>query len=241
MRETTSSLPRLTAAALSRALNLEQGSRLLTVRLPGAIDCEALRECFSLNGNGVPNICELEPGKQNTDSGDAAPVFIDATACVRKRFREINSACEALINDLEPGYLGFCDWEAYLWCLYALALSGRTRAAVLLPFESLDNAEQARAILLREGLVESVLYHPLAESPMHGMYALIVLSTGNRSVSFRNAATPMPRLRFADGARHPNLPLAFSPDWSDIECDSRKTVSIETVELETRSPKAGLA
>ena len=124
--------------------------------------------------------------------------------------------------------------EAYLWCLYALALSGRTRAAVLLPFESLDNAEQARAILLREGLVESVLYHPLAESPMHGMYALIVLSTGNRSVSFRNAATPMPRLRFADGARYPNLPLAFSPDWSGIECDSRKTVSIETVELETR-------
>ncbi|MZJ27325.1 hypothetical protein GT516_05815 [Collinsella sp. BIOML-A4] len=234
MRETTSSLPRLTAAALSRALNLEQGSRLLTVRLPGAIDCEALRECFSLNGNGIPNICELEPGKQNTDSGDAAPVFIDATACVRKRFREINSACEALINDLEPGYLGFCDWEAYLWCLYALALSGRTRAAVLLPFESLDNAEQARAILLREGLVESVLYHPLAESPMHGMYALIVLSTGNRSVSFRNAATPMPRLRFADGARHPNLPLAFSPDWSGIECDSRKTVSIETIALETR-------
>lgn len=234
MRETTSSLPRLTAAALSRALNLEQDSRLLTVRLPGAIDCEALRECFSLNGNGVPNICELEPGKQNTDSGDAAPVFIDATACVRKRFRKINSACEALINDLEPGYLGFCDWEAYLWCLYALALSGRTRAAVLLPFESLDNAEQARAILLREGLVESVLYHPLAESPMHGMYALIVLSTGNRSVSFRNAATPMPRLRFADGARHPNLPLAFSPDWSGIECDSRKTVSIETIALETR-------
>lgn len=46
MRETTS-LPRLTAAALSRALNLEQGSRLLTVRLPGAIDCKALRECFS--------------------------------------------------------------------------------------------------------------------------------------------------------------------------------------------------
>ena len=148
MRETTS-LPRLTAAALSRALNLEQGSRLLTVRLPGAIGCEALRECFRLNGNGVPNICELEPGKQNTGNDNAAPVFIDATACVRKRFREINSACEALINDLEPGYLGFCDWEAYLWCLYALALSGRTRAAVLLPFESLDNAEQARAILLR--------------------------------------------------------------------------------------------
>ena len=42
MRETTSSLPRLTAAALSRALNLEQGSRLLTVRLPGAVDAEDL-------------------------------------------------------------------------------------------------------------------------------------------------------------------------------------------------------
>lgn len=85
MRETTS-LPRLTAAALSRALNLEQGSRLLTVRLPGAIGCEALRECFRLNGNGVPNICELEPGKQNTGNDNAAPVFIDATACVRNVF-----------------------------------------------------------------------------------------------------------------------------------------------------------
>mgnify|MGYP000836887687 FL=1 len=76
MRETTSSLPRLTAAALSRALNLEQDSRLLTVRLPGAVDAEDLAKCFTLNGNGVPNICELEPGKQNTDNGDAAPVFI---------------------------------------------------------------------------------------------------------------------------------------------------------------------
>ena len=64
MRETTSSLPRLTAAALSRALNLEQGSRLLTVRLPGAVDAEDLAKCFTLNGNGVPDICELEPGKQ---------------------------------------------------------------------------------------------------------------------------------------------------------------------------------
>ena len=70
MRETTS-LPRLTAAALSRALNLEQGSRLLTVRLPGAIDCKALRECFSLNSNGVPDICELEPGRQGAGNGDA--------------------------------------------------------------------------------------------------------------------------------------------------------------------------
>ena len=64
MRETTSSLPRLTAAALSRALNLEQGSRLLTVRLPGAVDAEDLAKCFTLNGNGVPDICELEPGNR---------------------------------------------------------------------------------------------------------------------------------------------------------------------------------
>lgn len=233
MRETTS-LPRLTAAALSRALNLEQGSRLLTVRLPGAIDAKTLDECFAINGYGVPDVCELEPGERDVNSNDPAPAFIDATGCVRKRFREINSACEALINDLEPGYLGFCDWEAYLWCLYALALSGRTRAAVLLPFESLDNAEQARTILLREGLVESVLYHPLADSPIHGMYALIVLSTGNRSVAFRNAATPTPRLRFANEARYSDLSLAFSPDWSGIEYDSRKTVSIETTVLETR-------
>lgn len=79
MRETTSSLPRLTAAALSRALNLEQGSRLLTVRLPGAVNAEDLARCFTLNGNGVPDICELEPGKQSASDGELAPVFIDAS------------------------------------------------------------------------------------------------------------------------------------------------------------------
>ncbi len=207
MRETTS-LPRLTAAALSRALNLEQGSRLLTVRLPGAIGCEALRECFRLNGNGVPNICELEPGKQNTGNDNAAPVFIDATACVRKRFREINSACEALINDLEPGYLGFCDWEAYLWRLYALALSGRTRAAVLLPFEVFGQR--------RAGTRDSVARGARRKRP---------ISPARRISDARHVRTYcivdgksqrfIPQCRHADAtplvcrwARYPNLPLA---------------------------------
>lgn len=88
MRETTS-LPRLTAAALSRALNLEQGSRLLTVRLPGAVDAEDLAKCFTLNGNGVPDICELEPGKQNVSDDDAAPVFVDASNYYRANKHDI--------------------------------------------------------------------------------------------------------------------------------------------------------
>ena len=234
MRETTSSLPRLTAAALSRALNLEQGSRLLTVRLPGAVDAEDLAKCFTLNGNGVPNICELEPGERDANGNDPAPVFIDAATCARKRFREINSACEALINELEPGYLGFCDWEAYLWCLYALALSSRTRAAVLLPLGLLDDAEQARTILLREGLIECVLYPSLTEPRASCMCALVVLSTGNRTVSFHNAVEHLPRFRFPDEINYPDLSLAFSANWSSVEFDSDKTLDIHTTAVETR-------
>ncbi len=234
MRETTSSLPRLTAAALSRALNLEQDSRLLTVRLPGAVDAEDLAKCFTLNGNGVPNICELEPGERDANGNDPAPVFIDAATCARKRFREINSACEALINELEPGYLGFCDWEAYLWCLYALALSSRTRAAVLLPLGLLDDAEQARTILLREGLIECVLYPSLTEPRANCMCALVVLSTGNRTVSFHNAVEHLPRFRFPDEINYPDLSLAFSANWSSVEFDSDKTLDIHTTAVETR-------
>lgn len=234
MPETKPSLPRLTTAALSRALHLEQDSRLLTVRLPGAVSANDLNKCFDMNGNGVPDICELDLGKQDTSGNDPTPVFIDASSPLCRRSRELINECKAFINELEPGYMGFCDWGSYLWCLYALALSGRTRAAALLPIGSLDEAEQARTILLREGLIESVLYRPLADSSLYGMCALIVLSTGNRSVAFRNAATPKSRLRFANEARYPDLPLAFSPDWSGVECDSRKTISIETTTLETR-------
>ena len=97
MRETTS-LPRLTAAALSRALNLEQGSRLLTVRLPGAVDAEDLAKCFTLNGNGVPDICELEPGKQDAGNDDTAPVFIDALGYYRTDKRDIEKDCMSLID-----------------------------------------------------------------------------------------------------------------------------------------------
>ena len=115
MRETTSSLPRLTAAALSRALNLEQDSRLLTVRLPGAVDAEDLAKCFTLNGNGVPDICELEPGKQNTSNGELAPVFIDASNYYRTNKRDVEKDCAVLIDYLEPGYLDFCDWGPFIW------------------------------------------------------------------------------------------------------------------------------
>ena len=195
MRETTS-LPRLTAAALSRALNLEQGSRLLTVRLPGAIGCEALRECFGLNGNGVPNICELEPGKQNTDNDDTAPVFIDASGYYRADKHDIEKECAALIDYLEPGYLDFCDWGPFIWCLYALALSDRTRAAVVLPADLLDKAEQARTILIREGLIESVVYLPLSEPKPHMTSALLILSSGNRSVAFRSVIESGLRFRY---------------------------------------------
>ena len=186
MRETTSSLPRLTAAALSRALNLEQDSRLLTVRLPGSVDAEDLAKCFTLNGNGVPDICEIEPGKQNASDGELAPVLIDASNYYRANKRDVEKDCAALIDYLEPGYLDFCDWGPFIWCLYALALSGRTRAAVVLPADLLDKAEQARTILIREGLIESVIYLPLSEPAPYMTSAFLILSSGNRNVAFRS-------------------------------------------------------
>lgn len=235
MRETTSSLPRLTAAALSRALNLEQGSRLLTVRLPGAIDCEALRKCFRLNGNGVPNICELEPGKQNTDNDDTAPVFIDASGYYRADKHDIEKECAALIDYLEPSYLDFCDWGPFIWCLYALALSDRTRAAVVLPTDLLDKAEQARTILIREGLIESVVYLPLSEPRPHMTCALLILSSGNRSVAFRSVIETGLRFRYvAKTSYYSDITLTVSPDWSRINTNTPRSTPIETTTFATR-------
>lgn len=235
MRETTSSLPRLTAAALSRALNLEQGSRLLTVRLPGAMDADDLAKCFTLNGNGVPNICELEPGKQSANDADATPVFVDASNYYRANKRDVEKDCAALIDYLEPGYLDFCDWGPFIWCLYALALSGRTQAAVVLPVDLLDKAEQARTILIREGLIESVVYLPLSEPRPHMTCALLILSSGNRSVAFRSVIETGLRFRYvAKTSYYSDITLTVSPDWSRINTNTPRSTPIETTTFATR-------
>lgn len=235
MRETTSSLPRLTAAALSRALNLEQDSRLLTVRLPGAVDAEDLVKCFTLNGNGVPDICELEPGKQNASDGELAPVFIDASNCYRANKRDVEKDCAALIDYLEPGYLDFCDWGPFIWCLYALALSGRSRAAVVLPADLLDKAEQARTILIREGLIESVVYSPLSEPAPYTTSALLILSSGNRNVAFRSVIESGPRFQFVTKTSYySDITFVISPDWARINSNTPKSKPIKTSTFTTR-------
>lgn len=235
MRETTSSLPRLTAAALSRALNLEQDSRLLTVRLPGAVDAEDLAKCFTLNGNGVPNICELEPGKQNASDGELAPVFIDASNYYRANKRDVEKDCAALIDYLEPGYLDFCDWGPFIWCLYALALSGRTRAAVVLPADLLDKAEQARTILIREGLIEGIVYLPFSEPTRHMTSVLLIMSTGNRSVAFRSAIESGPRFQYVTRVSYrSDIAFAISPDWARIDTNTPRSTPIETTTFATR-------
>lgn len=234
MRETTS-LPRLTAAALSRALDLDQGSHLLTVRLPGAVDADDLAKCFTLNGNGVPDICELEPGKQNASNGELAPVFIDASNYYRANKRDVEKDCAALIDYLEPGYLDFCDWGPFIWCLYALALSGRTRAAVVLPADLLDKAEQARTILIREGLIESVVYLPLSEPRPYMTSALLIMSSGNRSVAFRSVIESGPRFQYiTKTSYYSDITFAISPDWTRINSNTPRSKSIETSIFATR-------
>lgn len=235
MRETTSSLPRLTVAALSRALNLEQGSRLLTVRLPGAVDAEDLAKCFTLNGNGVPDICELEPGKQNASNGELAPVFIDASNYYRANKRDVEKDCAALIDYLEPGYLDFCDWGPFIWCLYALALSGRTQAAVVLPADLLDKAEQARTILIREGLIEGIVYLPFSEPTRRMTSALLIMSTGNRSVAFRSVIESGPRFQYvARRLYYSDASFTVSPDWARIDTNTPRSTPIETSVFATR-------
>lgn len=235
MRETTSSLPRLTAAALSRALNLEHDSRLLTVRLPGAMDAEDLVKCFTLNGNGVPNICELEPGKQSASDGELAPVFIDASGYYRTNKRDVEKDCAALIDYLEPGYLDFCDWGPFIWCLYAIALSGRTRAAVVLPADLLDKAEQARTILIREGLIEGIVYLPLSEPAPYMTSALLIMSSGNRSVAFHSVIESGPRFQFVTKTSYySDITFAISPDWARVNSNTPRSKQIETSTFATR-------
>ena len=235
MRETKQKLPRLTTAALSRALNLEQDSRLLTVRPPGSMDAEDLTECFALNGNGVPNICELKPGKQNASGSELAPVLIDASNYYRASKHDIEKDCAALIDYLEPGYLDFCDWGPFIWCLYAIALSGRTRAAVVLPADLLDKAEQARTILIREGLIESVVYLPFSEPAPHMMSALLIMSTGNRSIAFRSVIQAGPRFQYITKTSHySDATFTISPDWTRINTNTPRVARIETSVFATR-------
>lgn len=233
MYESAFSLPRLTAAIISRALNLEQGGRLRIVRLPDSLDADLLNTCLFMNKGVFPSICELEPGECDDIDGPA-PVLIDATGYHRNSHEKEIRSCEAVINDLEPGYLGFCDWDPFVWCLYALALSGRSKAAVLLPASLIDKAEQARTILMREGLIERVVYFPHSEPSRYKMCELIVLSTENRNVTFHNASdftrymTPTP----ANEESCP--PLAIVPDWSHVVVGPHQTSPIETIVLETR-------
>lgn len=235
MRDTKQKLPRLTTATLSRALNLEQDSRLLTVRLPGATDVQNLAKCFALNGNGVPDICELEPGKQNASDDELAPVLIDASNYYRASKHDVEKDCAALIDYLEPGYLDFCDWGPFIWCLYAIALSGRTRAAVVLPADLLDKAEQARTILIREGLIESVVYLPFCEPAPHMAGALLIMSTGNRSIAFRSIIQPGPRFQYITQTSHySDVALTISPDWTRVNTNTPRSALIETSVFATR-------
>lgn len=107
---------------------------------------------------------------------------------------------------------------------------------MLLALGFLDDAEQARTILLREGLIERVLYPSLTEPSANCMCALVVLSMGNRTVSFHNAVGHLPRFRFRDEIDCPDLSLAFSANWSSVEFDSDKTLKIQTTAVETRKP-----
>lgn len=233
MYESAFSLPRLTAAIISRALNLEQGSRLRVVRLPDSLDADLLNTCLFMNKSVFPSICELEPGERDDVDGPA-PVLIDATGYHRNTHDKEIRLCEALINDLEPGYLGFCDWDPFVWCLYALALSGRSRAAVLLPASLIDKAEQARTVLMREGLIERVVYFPHSEPSSYKMCELIVLSTENRSVTFHNLPS-FTRYMLPTPANEESCPpLAIAPDWSRVSLAQHQTSPIETIVLETR-------
>ena len=99
MYESAFSLPRLTAAIISRAL-----SRLRVVRLPDSLDADLLNTCLFMNKSVFPSICELEPGERDDVDGPA-PVLIDATGYHRNTHDKEIRLCEALINDLEPGYL----------------------------------------------------------------------------------------------------------------------------------------
>lgn len=105
---------------------------------------------------------------------------------------------------------------------------------MLLPLGFLDDAEQARTILLREGLIERVLYPSLTEPSANSMCALVVLSVGNRTVSFHNAVEQLPRFRFPDEINYPDLSLDFSANWGGVEFDSGKTLDIHTTAVETR-------
>ena len=233
MYESAFSLPRLTAAIISRALNLEQGSHLHIVRLPDSLDADLLNTCLFMNKGVFPSISELEPGERN-DADGPAPVFIDATGYHRNTHDKEIRLCEALINDLEPGYLGFCDWDPFVWCLYALALSGRSKAAVLLPASLIDKAEQARTVLMREGLTERVVYFPHSEPSRYKMCELIVLSTENRSVTFHNLSSFTRYLVPTPANEESCPPLAIAPDWSHVNLDQDQTSPIETIVLETR-------
>lgn len=233
MYETIPSLPRLTVAIISRALDIKLGKRILTVRLPGSPDTKILNTCFFVNNDVRPNICELEPGERD-HADDPAPALIDASGCFRNSDNKIAQSCNALINDLEPGYLGFCDWGPYIWCLYALALSNRTRAAVILPAGILNVAEQARTILLREGLIERVVYFMHNGPEGQQMCALIVLSTENRSVTFHNAYIPNRSLNSIHTSANSCLPLSVRPDWTEVALGPYRNFSIETILIETR-------
>lgn len=233
MYESAFSLPRLTAAIISRALNLEQGSRLRIVRLPDSLDADLLNTCLFMNKSVFPSICELEPGERDNVDGPA-PVLIDATGYHRNSHDKEIRLCEALINDLEPGYLGFCDWDPFVWCLYALTLSGRSNAAVLLPASLIDKAEQARTVLMREGLIERVVYFPHSKPSSYKMCELIVLSTDNRNVTFHNLSN-FTRYMVPTPANEESCPpLAIAPDWSHVTLDQQQTSPIETIVLETR-------
>ncbi len=103
---------------------------------------------------------------------------------------DLVQAISPVIDKEMPGYFDLANWGPFIWCLYAAAIADNGNALVAIPNDLLDGFEAARNQLIKDGLIEKVIYLTDLDSPLRSSdmpVTLLVLSSGNDFVTFIDA------------------------------------------------------
>lgn len=134
----------------------------------------------------------------------SASVLVDARAdlFIPPRFREryqlpqlerARKQLSQFVDNEEPGFLDICDWGPFFWCLYAHAMARGGNSAVLLEANVLNDQKAAQTLLIRSGLIEKICYLTILDDSPCSDAILIVLSSGNTSITFEEFYTSASR------------------------------------------------
>ena len=162
----------------------------------------ALKQEPSVTSFKATALTEITQQIKSDSASSKTACFIDATgrygtSIPPSRFLrdlpkldDLVQAISPVIDKEMPGYFDLVNWGPFIWCLYAVAVADNGNALVAIPNDLLDDFEAARNQLIKDGLIEKIIYLTDLDSPLCSNdmpVTLFILSSGNDFVTFIDA------------------------------------------------------